>query len=600
MKRFVAALVIFAAVAVSYAPAVNDGFVWDDTALVLRDPLIRSWRLIPEGFNHFLFVDATSSDFYRPIQRLTYTLEYAAFAFQPAAYHVTNILLHAAAAIALFFFAEELLLVVGLDTRKRRWAALIGAVIWAVHPVQSAAVIYVAGRADPLSALFGFLGCYLILRSDSSTRRSAAVVGLTAAATASLLLSALSKESGLIFCVIALVLAIWRNGPKGSWRALVAILFVTTSYLSLRQAADHPEVPKVSETPALSTRPITMARAVAEYTGLILLPTNLHMDRTVNPQPLASPDDSMDVFAWREIQTLVGVLLLAGFVYWTVRARTRNPAAFRFLLLAALSHLPVSGILALNSSVAEHWIYLPTAFLFVAIILEFQSLQPSAVLVSRGLTIALGCWVVFLAGRTAVRTLDWKDQRTFFERPIAAGGDSARMWINLGGLELSEGKLDRAKSALDKALQKESDQPLATLNLAVVALRQKDLKTARELATRASQSDWTEAQARELLAVIDFQEKGSANPLRLRLASRTGVPNWEIEKRYVRLMDELGSTDSAINELQGCLRREWYRAESWDLLGQLLRKRGKLKEASWASEWAFDYDVHLDQHRTHL
>jgi tetratricopeptide (TPR) repeat protein len=599
VKRFVAALVIFAAVAVSYAPAVNDGFVWDDTALVLRDPLIRSWRLIPEGFNHFLFVDATSSDFYRPIQRLTYTLEYAAFAFQPAAYHVTNILLHAAAAIALFFFAEELLLVVGLDTRKRRWAALIGAVIWAVHPVQSAAVIYVAGRADPLSALFGFFGCYLILRSDSSTRRSA-VAGLTVAAAASLLLSALSKESGLIFCAIALVLAFWKNGPKGSVRALVAVLFVATSYLSLREAADHPPVPRVSETPALSTRPITMARAVAEYAGLILLPTNLHLDRDVNPRPLPSPEDSIDVFAWREIQTLLGVLLLAGFVYWIVRARTRNPAAYRFLLLAALSYLPVSGVLALNSSVAEHWIYLPTAFLFVALILEFQSLRPGGVLVSRGLTIALSCWVVFLAGRTAVRTLDWKDQRTFFEKTIAAGGDSARMWINLGGLELSEGKLDRAKSALDKALQKEPDQPLATLNLAVVALRQKDLKTARKLATTASKSDWVEAQARELLAVIDFQEKGSANPLRLRLASRTGVPNWEIEKRYVRLMDEMGSTDSAISELQGCLRREWYRAESWDLLSQLLRKRGKLKEASWASEEAISYDVHLNEHRTRL
>lgn len=421
MKRFVAALIIFAAVAVSYAPAANDGFVWDDTALVLRDPLIRSWRLIPEGFNHFLFVDATSSDFYRPIQRLTYTLEYAAFAFRPAAYHVTNILLHAAAAIALFLFAEELLLVVGLDKGERRWAALVGALIWAVHPVQSAAVVYVAGRADPLSALFGFFGCYLILRSDSSAKRST-MLGLMAFATVSLLLSALSKESGLVFCVIALFLAAWRNGARGSLRALVAVVFVVTAYLSLREAADHPPVPKVSEMPALSTRPITMARAVAEYAGLILLPKNLHMDRDVNAHPLPSMDDSIDVFAWREVQTLLGVLLLAGFVYWIVRTRTRNPAAFRFLLLAALSYVPVSGILPLNSTVAEHWIYLPTAFLFVALILELQSLRPGTVLISRGLTIALGCWVAFLAGRTAVRTLDWKDQRTFFERTIAAGG----------------------------------------------------------------------------------------------------------------------------------------------------------------------------------
>ena len=41
-----------------YAPSLRNGFVWDDTALILRDPLIRSWRLIPEGFQHFLFTDA--------------------------------------------------------------------------------------------------------------------------------------------------------------------------------------------------------------------------------------------------------------------------------------------------------------------------------------------------------------------------------------------------------------------------------------------------------------------------------------------------------------------------------------------------------------
>ena len=47
-----------------------------------------------------MFVDATASNFYRPIQRLSYTLEYAAFAFRPMPYHLTSIICHAAAAIA--------------------------------------------------------------------------------------------------------------------------------------------------------------------------------------------------------------------------------------------------------------------------------------------------------------------------------------------------------------------------------------------------------------------------------------------------------------------------------------------------------------------
>src|SRR5438067_12305510 len=92
----------------AHSPAFRAGFVWDDTALVLRDPLIRSWRLIPEGFQHFLFLDATPSNFYRPFQRVTYTLEYWAFAFRPSPYHFTNILLHAGATIAFFVFALTL------------------------------------------------------------------------------------------------------------------------------------------------------------------------------------------------------------------------------------------------------------------------------------------------------------------------------------------------------------------------------------------------------------------------------------------------------------------------------------------------------------
>ena len=119
VKKLWAVLILLVAVFIIYAPAARNGFVWDDTALILRDPLIRSWRLIPEGFNHFLFVDATASDFYRPIQRLSYTIDYAAFAFRPGPYHITSLLWHSLAAIALLLFAEEILLNFGVERRRR-------------------------------------------------------------------------------------------------------------------------------------------------------------------------------------------------------------------------------------------------------------------------------------------------------------------------------------------------------------------------------------------------------------------------------------------------------------------------------------------------
>src|SRR5438270_8747799 len=135
-------LLIFA----THAPALRATFVWDDTALVLRDPLIRSWRLIPEGFQHFLFTDATPSNFYRPIQRLTYALDYAAFTFSPAGYHLSSILCHIGAALALLLLSEELLRLFGVEERKRRRIAFLATLAWAIHPVHTAAVAYISGR----------------------------------------------------------------------------------------------------------------------------------------------------------------------------------------------------------------------------------------------------------------------------------------------------------------------------------------------------------------------------------------------------------------------------------------------------------------------
>src|SRR5438093_1125201 len=486
MKKIWAALILIVVVFISYAPAVRNGFVWDDTALILRDPLIRSWRLIPEGFNHFLFVDATASDFYRPIQRLNYAIDYAAFAFRPGPY------------------------------------------------------------------LFSFFGMAFFLL---------------------------------------------RQNRADLWKMVAVAAFVAASYYSLRARAEHNPAPRLTPPPPLLVRPIIVARAVAEYAGLILFPMNLHMDRDVETQPSGFNEASMAHAAWRELQTLVGLVLIAIFFYWMLRARKRNPAVFTALLFGLIAYLPVSGIVALNATAAEHWIYLPSAFFFLAIALEIVELGQK--LKSRRSTIAtttlvLGVvWMAFLGARTFARTFDWKDQRTFLERTIAHGGDSARMLINLGGLELTEGKLKNAAVHLHAALQKKPDQPLAIINLAAVALKQKDFKLARELLTRATQMPPVDAEAHQLLAVLESKESGKVDLMRMRLAARTGPPNWSIEKRYIQLLDQAGGTAAAINELLTCLQPQWYRAESWKLLSDLHAKLGHSTQAAEALEQARAYDVHL-------
>src|SRR5437763_4695539 len=349
---------------VAHAPALRATFVWDDTALVLRDPLIRSWRLIPEGFQHFLFIDATPSNFYRPLQRFTYTLEYWTFAFRPAPYHFTNILLHAASAIAFFAFALTLLKFYGIVDRRSAIIAAVAALAWGLHPVHSGVVDYVAGRADSLAALFGFAGLYFLIRALSLEQ--GVPWKLYVLSGVALLASALSKESGLVFAGLAIILILL---PK-QWKALpafgIALIFVVTIYATLRNQVPPVEVPQLSPPAPALVRPIVAARALAEYAGVVIAPVNLHMERDVENHPWGYNPASLTAGAWRELQTLAGIIILGVLLWWAGRSWKREPAIFALLICAAISYAVFCVQKKKTENIAEDWSYCPLGFRVVA------------------------------------------------------------------------------------------------------------------------------------------------------------------------------------------------------------------------------------------
>jgi hypothetical protein len=593
-QRLIICATLVILVFVAHAPALRATFVWDDTALVLRDPLIRSWRLIPAGFQHFLFVDATPSNFYRPLQRLTYTLEYWTFAFRPGPYHFTNILLHSAAAIAFFVFALTLLKFYGIVEQRSAITAAVASVAWALHPVHSGVVDYVAGRADSLAALFGFAGLYCLVRALSLER--GVPWKFYVLSSVALLASALSKESGLVFPGLAIFLILLTK----KWKALpafgIALIFALTIYATLRNQVPPVEVPQLSPPAPALVRPIIAARALAEYAGIVIAPMNLHMERDVENHPWGYNPASLTAGAWRELQTLAGIIVLGVLLWWTWCSWKREPAIFTLIIFAGFSYLPVCGFFSLNANIAEHWIYVPLAFLLLAI-----SLQVTLIIernrAAFSWTIAIATlWIVFLGVRTFIRAQDWRDPRTFFNRTIAAGGDSARMLINLGGLELSEGHLEKAETLFQRALAKNPEQPFALLDLAAVALKRGDLRTARSFLERAQKNRVSLAQAEEMLAMVEQKEKGQINLFRLRLASRTDPPSWSIMRRYLAGLAVSGQLPRAVAELQVLLQTEWYRAESWQLLSEYLTRLGQTGEAIAAQARACALDVHLKSH----
>ncbi len=102
-----------------------------------------------------------------------------------------------------------------------------------------------------------------------------------------------------------------------------------------------------------------------------------------------------------------------------------------------------------------------------------------------------------------------------------------------------------------------------------------------------------DAEANQMLAVLEYKENGKVDRMRMRLASRSGIPTWTIEKSYIQLLDQTGARSAAINELLSCLQIQWYRADSWVLLSELETEAGHADQAANALAQARAYDVHL-------
>ncbi len=613
---------------VAYWPAMRNSFVWDDTALVLRDPLIRSWLLAPDAFREFLFLDATASNFYRPAQRLTYVADYALWGIarpentataaktgapdtgdhadlaavqkapQPG-WHFTSVLIHALAALALLR-----LLRIWFGERGQRWAAA-GALAWALHPLHTSAVTYMSGRADSLAALFIFSGLALVAKAHANGAfvpgDRPAARGLIIAVICALA-ALLSKESGVALLILWLVWLVVRapRDPRGwaSWAAAAAI--ACGAYFALRATAARTPVPPSSETAPWQVRPILVARGIAEYTAIFLAPHSLHMERDVSTNPVGDYAANLQNGRMREAQTLAGLCIAGVLAWWWRRARKFAPDAALALVCAAATWLPISNVFPLNATVAEHWLYVPSAFLIAAILFTARALAAQRPKLLPAIGILGAAWVIILSVQTWRQQSYWRDQRTFIEQTAARAGPGARMMINLGQLSAQEGDLDGALAHFRGALAKEPKLAIAHFNIATIAMQKKDYDNALAELTLAESSPLFEPDIAVIRAVIGQIRTGKPRYDLLGNATNEASRNWSIARRYPLALLQAGKPQRAYEDVLRQLTGRPYRAEAWRFLAQIAEQLGDRKSAARAYSEAADRDVRDDISRAKL
>ncbi len=415
----------------TYANSISGQFLWDDNLLVKDNLYIRDWTHLPQIFTQSIGAGSgIKYYFYRPVQMLTYMMDYSLWKLDARGYHLTGILLHIFAALSVYFLSNTIF--------NDNLLSLFAAAFFVVHPVHTEAVAYIAGRADSLALLFMMLCFSFYFKRLSSGRSGPYVLMLVSYA-----LALLSKANSLILPGLVLL---YHHSYKVRMRGkdFFSLVGLSLVYLFLRTTVLKESAPLDSYPTALWERIPGVFAALTNYIRLIFFPFDLHMG-------YGSP-----LFRWSDPKVISGMGIVSLFLFFLIKARNKSTPVFFSLswFLAAL--LPVSNLYPINAYMAEHWLYLPSVGMFflwgygIIKLRQIKAARMPTVFLAIGL-------LVFYSWLTVKNNAYWRTPLVFFERLVKYAPNSARAHVELGLIYNSMGKENEAEAMLKKAIALKPD-----------------------------------------------------------------------------------------------------------------------------------------------
>jgi protein O-mannosyl-transferase len=460
------------AVIAAYANSLSGPFIFDDRYWIIDNPTIR--HLWPIG--DVLFSDRAISFGARPVVALSLALNDALGGDKVWGYHAMNIAIHIATALVLFGVIRRTLRLPCFAGRFEAAAeplALASALLWALHPLQTAAVTYVIQRAEMAVSLFYLLVIYFVIRgATTAPNRSRIAAAWYLASVAAAVLGAATKE--VIVTVPVVVLLYDRAFLSGSFRAairerwglylgllaswgVIAWVLLVTGFHS---GSVGFSVSNFNWRTYLQTQP----GVLLHYLRMAVWPAGLTLDYS---WPVARTVDEI-------VPAAITVVAMLCVTCWLVVKRPKLgflPATF-FLILA-----PTSSFVPILDAAFDHRMYLPLAALVVAAIIGGYTffdrrLQPSP---ERTLALVLKRWrlplaalaavLVALGAATAVRNADFRSALRIWQDTVDKRPENARAWGELGDAWKEQGNAASAIGCYERALALKPDFTEALTNL---------------------------------------------------------------------------------------------------------------------------------------
>ncbi|MDD5130789.1 MAG: tetratricopeptide repeat protein [Candidatus Omnitrophica bacterium] len=409
----------------AYFNCLGGDFIWDDLNLIKNNTYIRNWSGLPQLFTKNIYAGSGGdSNFYRPLQMATYSADYSFWKLDVRGYHLTNILLHVLAALALYFFICVLF--------NQQLLALFSALLFAVHPVHTEAVAYLSGRADPLSAIFIILSFIFYLKFLQDKKNTSWVVMLL-----SFIFALLSRENALILPLL-LLLYHYTFKSKPALKSFLPFLIISASYILLRLSFMTTLLYALPPPAAFIQRLSGFFAALSVYYRILFLPLDLHMEY------------GNLVFSFFAPQVILGFAIILFLLACILKSKNTQPLIFFSLFWFILTLVPVSNLYPLNAYMAEHWLYLPSIGFFIILGNLFVWLYKKSKILSLGLFI---CLLFGYFSLTIKQNDYWKSAEYFFKRTLQYAPWSYRVYYNLGNFYSDAGDTGQGIRMYQKAIQ---------------------------------------------------------------------------------------------------------------------------------------------------
>jgi tetratricopeptide (TPR) repeat protein len=410
----------------AYSPALNGLWVFDDTALPFLHPLMKA-RFTP------------LSPGVRPVTMFSYWLNVKLSGEDPFSYHAVGLLIHLVASGMVFLIARRLIEWAGTTGGRRDLLAGFAAAVFLLHPAQTEAVAYVAGRSEALSVMFIYAAFALFV-----CRKSKVVEWTTAGGVLVLfVLGVLSKEHVVVLPAWLLLTDFWWNpgfsfkGIRANWRlylpvAAGAAVGVAMAWRLLFSA----------ESAGFGMKDLTwyqylftQFRALWVYLGTFALPIRLTADWD---------------FPWSrtiaEHGAVFGSLGLLALVAAAWLGRRRFPlASYGFLTFLVLM-APTSSILPIADPVAERRLYTS----MIGLLLVAVDLLGRVKMSRRALTGVCAGIALLAAIATHARAEVWSNPISLWQDTVRKSPNKPRAYLQLAQSYYDAGEFAKAVESFER------------------------------------------------------------------------------------------------------------------------------------------------------